>query len=131
MKLSQGFTLIEVMIGMLVFTIGILGVVSMQTTSIAANVKAQHISTGSSMASSALAFLRPLEYGIVVSGLVPNQADKDMTGIYNLSSEIAPLDAGGDPLDGEVALITMNVAWEDYGHPHTTTFYYFRQDELR
>ena len=137
MKRSEGFSLIEVMIGILVFTIGILGVVSMQTTSIAANAKAQHTSTGSALASSVLASFRPVDYNALVSPRPPNGASQppgetgDPAPFYNLNFDVTRLDGDQGPLDGEVALISVDVNWEDYGKSHKTTFYYFKQDELR
>lgn len=135
MKHSEGFTLIEVMIGILVFTIGILGVVTMQTTSIAANAKAQHISVGSALGSSTLAMFRPVDYSSLT--LIGGQPEllkdsvTDTVATYKFGFGVNLLDGGDDPLDGEAALISVSVAWEDYGQSHETTFYYFRQDEFR
>ena len=49
---QDGFTLIETMIAMVVFTIGILGLFGMQTAAIKENLAANSITTGSSWASS-------------------------------------------------------------------------------
>ncbi len=42
---SDGFTLVEAMIGMLVFTVGILGVLALQTTSVNNNTLAEDVQT--------------------------------------------------------------------------------------
>ena len=62
MKNNSGFTLIETMIAILVFTIGILAMVSLQTHSIRTNASAKQTTEAASAAASAIEDLRPLDY---------------------------------------------------------------------
>lgn len=59
---QDGFTLIETMIAMVVFTIGILGLFGMQSAAIKENLAANSITTGSSWASSRVEELIALNY---------------------------------------------------------------------
>lgn len=60
---QDGFTLIETMIAMVVFTIGILGLFGMQSAAIKENLAANSITTGSSWASSRVEELIAKSYG--------------------------------------------------------------------
>ncbi|MCI5130408.1 MAG: prepilin-type N-terminal cleavage/methylation domain-containing protein [Candidatus Electrothrix sp. EH2] len=63
MKVQQdGFTLIETIIAMAIFTIGILGLFGMQTAAIKKNLAGNNITTGSTWASSKVEELIALNY---------------------------------------------------------------------
>jgi prepilin-type N-terminal cleavage/methylation domain-containing protein len=63
MKMKQGgFTLIETIIAMAIFTIGILGLFGMQTAAIKKNLAANNITTGATLASAQVEQLIALNY---------------------------------------------------------------------
>ncbi len=59
---SAGFTLIEVLIAMTVFSVGILAVITMQTTGVSGNAKAQTISKATNIAADRMEILMNLSY---------------------------------------------------------------------
>lgn len=61
-KGEAGFTLIEVLVALTVFSIGILAVMTMQTTSIGGNSKAQYIAEASSWGADRMETLMNLSY---------------------------------------------------------------------
>ena len=59
---QDGFTIIEVLIAMTVFAVGILAVISMQTTAVGGNAKAVAISKAAQLASEQMEELMGLSY---------------------------------------------------------------------
>lgn len=59
---DRGFTLLEALIAILIFSIGILATVSMQTSSLNANMLARQNTEAASNAASVIENLRPLDY---------------------------------------------------------------------
>ena len=59
---QAGFTLIEVLIAITVFAVGILAIVSMQTTSVGGNAKARCMSDATSWAADRVEILMALDY---------------------------------------------------------------------
>lgn len=104
---NRGFTLIEAMIALLVFTIGILAMVSLQTRSLDANTHAQQVTEAATLGVSALEALYPLDYlkdAELSNGThamtLPNQGQYAIT--YNIQRD-AVLD--------NTMLIQVNVTW--------------------
>ncbi len=69
---AAGFTIIEVMIAMVVFAIGILGVVTMQTSSVSGNAKARYISEAANYAADRVEILLDTDYSTIVDGAGTN-----------------------------------------------------------
>ncbi len=59
---EKGFTLIEAMIALLVLTIGVLGMMTLQTTAIRSNYRASTMTTASTVAAGQLEQLRSLPF---------------------------------------------------------------------
>ncbi|MCW5213639.1 prepilin-type N-terminal cleavage/methylation domain-containing protein [Desulfobulbus sp. TB] len=59
---ENGFTLIETMVAMAIFTIGILGLFGMQTSAIKGNLSANSITTGTTWAADRVEYLLGLSY---------------------------------------------------------------------
>lgn len=64
----SGFTLIEVLIAITIFSVGVLAVVTMQTTSVNGNAKARQISEGTLWASDQMEQLLERDYALFVDG---------------------------------------------------------------
>ena len=61
-KIAAGFTLIEVLIAITVFAIGILAVITMQTSGVSGNARAQRISNATSKAADQMEILLSTAY---------------------------------------------------------------------
>ena len=59
---DSGFTLLEVMVALAIFTVGILGVATMQVTAINSNASARMQTEATSMAAAKMEYLHSLEY---------------------------------------------------------------------
>ncbi len=71
-KQSAGFTLIEVLISITVFSIGILAVITMQTSSVSGNARAQDISEATNLAADQMETLLNTAYSAIVDGAGTN-----------------------------------------------------------
>lgn len=134
-RLSAGFTIIEVIFGIFVFTVGILAVASMQTRSIAANANARNISEATVGGASAVADIRPMGYNtpdltdtgaVVGEELVESPHAYPVGDRYQTTYGVRQLDV----LNNEAAVITVQVSWEDHGRQRSETFHYFKIDEF-
>ncbi len=125
---TAGFTILETVIGIFVFTVGILAVANMQSHSLFANANARNISEAAAIASSMISDLRAVGYNDpALTGDNQTGANHDRNGYdpYTVGYNVRRL----ADLDDEAAVITMNVTWQDRGRDHSETFHYFKIDE--
>ena len=120
---NEGFTLVEVMIGMAIFLIGFLAVGSMQIAAINGNDGAREATEAATRATDQLETLIALPYESIVSG------GPVTDGAYSTSWEV---------LDGTAALntplpntktITVTVTWLERG-PRSFAVTYMKADNL-
>lgn len=98
---SEGFTLVEVMVALVIFSIGLLGVASMQINAIQGNARANKMSEASIIASERADILLDLDFGS--SKLVDGAASGDG---YTVNWVVtSPSTTTRD--------ITVSVAWRD------------------
>jgi len=71
---QKGFTLIEVMIALMVLTIGILGMMVMQTSATTSNYRASTLTTASTIATQQVETLRSLPFTSVANGALVDPA---------------------------------------------------------
>ncbi len=71
-KHPAGFTLIEVLISITVFAIGILAVITMQTTGVSGNARAQNISEATNLAADQVEDFLNTAYSAIVDGAGTN-----------------------------------------------------------
>ena len=126
---QSGFTLLEVLIALFIFSIGILGVNAMQLTSITGNSKANRITQASNLAADQIETILSLDYDNVA--LNDNDADgtaqdansdgtDDNGGNFGLDDVTAATADGNAPsVDGNYQIF-WNVA-VDHPLPHTKT----------
>ena len=104
---NNGFTLIELMIALAVFTIGLLGIASMQINSIQGNSFAFKTTTATTLAQAQIEELTSLDYDH------PNLADTDNDGQGGLSDTAANADFSRIVNMEEQYTLSWNIA-EDY-----------------
>lgn len=127
---SAGFTILEAVIAIFVFSVGVLAILNMQISSIQANRKAKRMSEATAIASSMVSELRSIDYksasleGDSEEGAVYNMDD---TGSYSRSYRVRRI----APLEGNAAVITITVSWLDKGKPYSIVNHYYKQDERK
>ena len=119
---NRGFTLIEVMIGMVIFAIGILSVAAMQTSSTRGNTSANKTTRAFAWCSDRMEFLKSLPYtdASLIAGSYPQVApamendgiDNDYDGTIDEAGETGQVDLTWSITDiGNTKLITVNASW--------------------
>jgi type IV pilus assembly protein PilV len=112
---KKGFTLIEVLIGLIILAIGILAIAGMQITSIAGTSFSNNLTQASVLAQDRLEFLK---------GLSLNDARLD-TGTHNDPPDIGifkrSYQSNRNPNPNFVT-ITYTVSWLEKGVTHTVSF---------
>ena len=126
---KRGFSLIEVMIGIIFLAIGLLAVAGMQATSVRGNFFSNNVMLATYVAQDRLEFLKSLP--LSDARLTPNQSYNDGTAqvstssvkslVFNRSYRVVNV---SDP-NGDYRRIEYIVAWND-GVNHSLPFYTFR-----
>ena len=112
---GKGFSLVEVLIGLIILAIGILAIAGMQITSIVGTSFSNNLTQASVLAQDRLEFLK---------GLPLNDARLD-TGTYNDPSDIGifkrsyQANRNANP---NFVTITYTVSWLEKGVTHTVSF---------
>lgn len=118
---QNGFTLLEVLIALFIFTIGILGVATMQITSIKGNSKGWQISDASDRTADRIETVLALDYDDpqLIDGAGTNDG---LAGLDDLPNSDGTADSDGDGIND----IFWNVA-VDYPHVGTKTVKVFAE----
>lgn len=115
---NQGFTLVEVMIGMAIFLIGFLAIGTMQISAINGNASAREATEAATRATYQLETLIALPYASIVSG------GPVTYGAYTVRWDVVP----DMPLE-DTKTITVTVDWEQRG-PRSFVVTYIKADNL-
>lgn len=109
---EKGFTLVEILISLTIFAIGILGIASMQAWGLRGNASAIRHSEAATLATDQIEQLMTVPYDALISG-VPTQTTASTTvqqGNYGITWTVTP----DIPID-LTTKITVNVTWADQG----------------
>jgi prepilin-type N-terminal cleavage/methylation domain-containing protein len=112
---KKGFTLVEVLIGLIILAIGILAIAGMQITSLVGTSFSNNLTQASVLAQDRLEFLK---------GLSLNDARLD-TGTYNDPPDIGIFKRSYQATrnaNPNFVTITYTVSWLERGMTHTVTF---------
>jgi len=111
-KRQEGFTLLEVVIALFIFVIGILGVLAMQIRSIQGNSSGQRLTEAAAQAQEVLESITQRPYADFAPGLPTTT----QSGNYSITQTVAEIP--GSPLKKEDALwITVVVNWQEGSGP--------------
>ena len=121
---NRGFTLVEALIAMVILSLGIIALISMQTTSVKGNSKARGISNASLLAQAKIEQFVGADFDTIVDG---NETTAD--GLYTISWTVDDTVLGSVPyLPLKEILVT--VSRNDFGAQRDITFTYYRQNEF-
>lgn len=119
---DRGFTLLEVMIALFIFTIGILATTSMQISSLHGNKIANDTTEASAIAASWVENLKSLDYDQDAE-LQDGDFGPFTVGQYNLTYNIER----GSIIDNTMS-IRVTVNWTERGTPKTIDLDYVKSD---
>ncbi len=128
---EAGFTLLELLIALVIFAVGILGVYSMQITSITGNTKSRVISEASVVAADQIEQFLSIEYANWTdtdgdgtgqdTNVTNGDGVDDNGGNFGLDDVTAATADGTDDVNGDgIVDVFWNVAF-DYPYPNTKT----------
>ena len=108
---EKGFTLVEILIALTIFAIGILGVASMQIWGLRGNASAIWHSQAATFAADRIEKLMVVDYATLVAYAdAPLEDRTDEQGDYTITWEVET----DNPIDN-TATITVDVEWNDHG----------------
>ena len=122
---EQGFTLVEALIAMAILTVGILTLLTMQTTALKGNSKARGITTAANWNQDMIETLLNEEYDAVATGGPVTSPDGFYTTSWTVIDSILP----SVPYS-TLKQIQVTVARNDFGAQRNIVFNYYRQNNL-
>ena len=109
----KGFTLIEVLIGLIFLAIGLLAIGALQVTSTRGNFFSNNLMQASYIAQDRLEFLKNLDFSLIQDGSSGNGSTTISGVIFNWSYRVAA--------NGDLRTINCAVTWND-GVDHNLSF---------
>lgn len=118
---QEGFTLIEVMVALVIFTFGILAILTLQVTSITGGFKAQDITEAASVGANQMERLSSLEYAYLADGT------ETVDGKYTVTWDVTanPPEAPANTTD-----IQIKVEWNQGGKTHEVAYDFLRARDI-
>jgi type IV pilus modification protein PilV len=104
---QKGFTLLEVLIGLVILAIGLLGITSMQIASVKGNTLSSNVTQAANLAQDKLEYLKDLSYAD--PNLNPGQYDEGTISGSIFSRKYSIGEDEGD----SIKTITVTVQWTD------------------
>ncbi|RJQ71935.1 MAG: hypothetical protein C4519_19090 [Desulfobacteraceae bacterium] len=124
MKTEGGFVLIELMIAVMILTIGILGLMSMQVKAIQVNSSARRITQSSTLGADRFEKLMSLPYAD--AQLQPDTTITVVDGRYTIEWEVL---SANTPIPN-IKTINVTVSCIEAGQPRSISYVYYKADQI-
>lgn len=128
MNNEKGFSLIEALVATAILSIGIITLITMQTTSVKGNAKARGLTTAASWGQDKLEEFVNTDYGDIVNGSEPSP-DTFYSIAWTVDDNVLA-SVPKDPITNETYLkqIQVTVSRNDFGSQRDITFNHFKQN---
>jgi prepilin-type N-terminal cleavage/methylation domain-containing protein len=126
---NRGFTLIEVLIAITLFAIGILAVASLQATAINGNATAKRHSEAATLAVDRIEKLKRTGYDLV-SG---NETVEVPGGTYKIAWTVCDQNSCGNPpafIVARTQFVDVTVVWQDAGKTKSLAFRFLKANKV-
>ncbi|MBU1564060.1 MAG: prepilin-type N-terminal cleavage/methylation domain-containing protein [Proteobacteria bacterium] len=120
LKQRSGFTLLEVIIALFIFTLGILGIAAMQLRAIQGNSSGARLTEATAEAQMMIERIMEEPYANFIPPLGPAlpSSTPSVEGLYNVTLDIQEMPAVGNNLpEAEAIWVTITVAWTEAAGP--------------
>lgn len=111
---QRGFTLVEVLVAMTIFAVGLLGVAGIQGSMMRKNVSAIRNTEATSLIVDKIEEIRNTPYDNIAAG-VENESALGTSNIFSRRTTVQ----NDTPVPGETKTVTVDVSWND---PNQRTF---------
>ena len=116
---EQGFTLVEVLIALTIFAIGILAIASMQMWGLRGNSSAMYHTEAATFAADRIETLMTVDYADLADGSETQGDSNEYTISWTVSTD--------NPINN-TATITVDVQWNDRGLAKSASFTCYKAD---
>ena len=116
---EKGFTLVEILIALTIFAIGILGVASMQVWGLRGNSSAIWHTQAATFAADRIEKLMTVDYADLADGSETQGDNDEYTVSWTVSTD--------DPINN-TATISVDVQWNDRGQTKSSSFTCYKAD---
>ncbi len=109
MKNQKGYSLLEVMVGLVILAIGLLGVASLATTSVGVNANANHLTEAINIGQAEMEKLKITPWGTLANGSssVTSKTGKVFTNFWSVTTT------------GNLKYVSLTTSWVDGTNPGT------------
>ncbi len=121
---ADGFSLIELMIAMVILSVGVLAIMSMQITTIKSNATARRTTMTASRGSDQLEKMMSMPFND--ANLAPGTTTSQTDGFYTVEWTVS---APNTPIDN-VKTITVTAYWMEAGMQRSTTYEYYKARKI-
>jgi len=120
---EKGFTLVEILIALTIFAIGMLAIANMQVWGIVGNATAKWHTEAATWASDRIERLMTLDYAHADLAAGPHPGAPITEGHYSISWNVTD----STPIPNAKAVV-VTVTWKDRGKNKSTAFTYYKAD---
>lgn len=118
-RATEGFTLIEVMVALVIFSFGILAILGMQVTAIRGGYQSQNLTEAARIGANMIETIVAQDYADV-------KTDSTAVGKYTVNWTSAS--PSGTLQDAKAVLLT--VTWSEGGHPHRVSYEFLKAKDI-